>query len=192
MDMSFFDETKNFGLMAMIAGAVMIVSAIIWIVDGFALGLIGTLIAGALLLIFGLGAYNGESKLNIGTLFDEGVTSKFGLVVGFIIIVGVCGVVEGIFSVSIVGIIVGALIILLGLLMKMDLSDILKKIIWVILLVLFLLSIIVAFLAVFAALDGGNALWIALNFLSAIAYLLIYIMLFLYMLSPEVKSKMSM
>ncbi len=189
--MSFFDETKNFGLMAMIAGLVMVLSAIIWVVNGFELGLIGMLIAGLLLLVFGLGVYQGESKLNIGSLFDEGVTSKFGLVVGFIIIVGVVDIVQGIFAVNIMSIVIGVLLILFGFLMKMDLSPILKKIIWVILLIVFLLGIIGGILGVVAAF-GGAALWIVLNVLNAVAYLVIYIMLFLYMLSPEVKSKMSM
>lgn len=187
--MSFFDETKNFGLMAMIAGLVMVLSAIIWVVNGFELGLIGMLIAGLLLLVFGLGVYQGESKLNIGSLFDEGVTSKFGLVVGFIIIVGVVEIVQGIFAVNIISIVIGVLLILFGLLMKMDLSPILKKIIWVILLIVFLLGIIYVLLGLVGAF-GGELLWV--NALNAVAYLAIFIMLFLYMLSPEVKSKMSM
>ena len=191
MVMSFFDETKNFGLMAMIAGLVMVLSAIIWVVNGFELGLIGMLIAGLLLLVFGLGVYQGESKLNIGSLFDEGVTSKFGLVVGFIIIVGVVDIVQGIFAVNIISIVIGVLLILFGLLMKMDLSPILKKIIWVILLIVFLLGIIGGLLGLVGAF-GGELLWVVLNALNAVAYLVIYIMLFLYMLSPEVKSKMSM
>ena len=189
--MSFFDETKNFGLMAMIAGLVMVLSAIIWVVDGFELGLVGMLIAGLLLLVFGLGVYQGESKLNIVSLFDEGVTSKFGLVVAFIIIVGVVDIVQGIFAVNIVSIVIGVLLILFGLLMKMDLSPILKKIIWVILLIVFLLGIIGGLLGLVGAF-GGETLWIVLNAMNAVAYLVIYIMLFLYMLSPEVKSKMSM
>jgi hypothetical protein len=191
MVMSFFDETKNFGLMAMIAGLVMVLSAILWVVDGFDLGLIGVLIAGLLLLIFGLGVYQGESKLNIGSLFDEGVTSKFGLVVAFIIIVGVTGIVQGIFALNIMSIVVGVLLILFGFLMKMDLSPILEKIIWIILLIVFLLGIISGILSVVGAF-GGEPLWIVLNVLNAVAYLVIYIMLFLYMLSPEVKSRMSM
>lgn len=191
MVMSFFDETKNFGLMAMIAGLVMVLSAILWVVDGFDLGLIGVLIAGLLLLIFGLGVYQGESKLNIGSLFDEGVTSKFGLVVAFIIIVGVIGIVQGIFALNIMSIVVGVLLILFGFLMKMDLSPILEKIIWIILLIVFLLGIISGILSVVGAF-GGEPLWIVLNVLNAVAYLVIYIMLFLYMLSPEVKSRMSM
>ena len=191
MVMSFFDETKNFGLMAMIAGLVMVLSAILWVVDGFDLGLIGVLIAGLLLLIFGLGVYQGESKLNIGSLFDEGVTSKFGLVVAFIIIVGVTEIVQGIFALNIMSIVVGVLLILFGFLMKMDLSPILEKIIWIILLIVFLLDIIRSILSVVGAF-GGEPLGIVLNVLNAVAYLVIYIMLFLYMLSPEVKSRMSM
>ncbi len=191
MVMSFFDETKNFGLMAMIAGLVMVLSAILWVVDGYDLGLIGVLIAGLLLLIFGLGVYQGESKLNIGSLFDEGVTSKFGLVVAFIIIVGVIGIVQGIFALNIMSIVVGVLLILFGFLMKMDLSPILEKIIWIILLIVFLLDIIRSILSVVGAF-GGEPLGIVLNVLNAVAYLVIYIMLFLYMLSPEVKSRMSM
>jgi hypothetical protein len=191
MVMSFFDETKNFGLMAMIAGLVMVLSAILWVVDGYDLGLIGVLIAGLLLLIFGLGVYQGESKLNIGSLFDEGVTSKFGLVVAFIIIVGVTEIVQGIFALNIMSIVVGVLLILFGFLMKMDLSPILEKIIWIILLIVFLLDIIRSILSVVGAF-GGEPLGIVLNVLNAVAYLVIYIMLFLYMLSPEVKSRMSM
>jgi hypothetical protein len=191
MVMSFFDETKNFGLMAMIAGLVMVLSAILRVVDGSDLGLIGVLIAGLLLLIFGLGVYQGESKLNIGSLFDEGVTSKFGLVVAFIIIVGVTEIVQGIFALNIMSIVVGVLLILFGFLMKMDLSPILEKIIWIILLIVFLLDIIRSILSVVGAF-GGEPLGIVLNVLNAVAYLVIYIMLFLYMLSPEVKSRMSM
>jgi hypothetical protein len=192
MVMSFFDETKNFGLMAMIAGLVMVLSAILWVVDGYDLGLIGVLIAGLLLLIFGLGVYQGESKLNIGSLFDEGVTSKFGLVVAFIIIVGVIGIVQGIFALNIMSIVVGVLLILFGFLMKMDLSPILEKIIWIILLIVFLLGIIINGILSVVGAFGGEPLGIVLNVLNAVAYLVIYIMLFLYMLSPEVKSRMSM
>ena len=192
MVMSFFDETKNFGLMAMIAGLVMVLSAILWVVDGYDLGLIGVLIAGLLLLIFGLGVYQGESKLNIGSLFDEGVTSKFGLVVAFIIIVGVTEIVQGIFALNIMSIVVGVLLILFGFLMKMDLSPILEKIIWIILLIVFLLGIIINGILSVVGAFGGEPLGIVLNVLNAVAYLVIYIMLFLYMLSPEVKSRMSM
>jgi len=192
MVMSFFDETKNFGLMAMIAGLVMVLSAILWVVDGYDLGLIGVLIAGLLLLIFGLGVYQGESKLNIGSLFDEGVTSKFGLVVAFIIIVGVIDIVQGIFALNIMSIVVGVLLILFGFLMKMDLSPILEKIIWIILLIVFLLGIIINGILSVVGAFGGEPLGIVLNVLNAVAYLVIYIMLFLYMLSPEVKSRMSM
>ena len=192
MVMSFFDETKNFGLMAMIAGLVMVLSAILRVVDGSDLGLIGVLIAGLLLLIFGLGVYQGESKLNIGSLFDEGVTSKFGLVVAFIIIVGVIDIVQGIFALNIMSIVVGVLLILFGFLMKMDLSPILEKIIWIILLIVFLLGIIISGILSVVGAFGGEPLWIVLNVLNAVAYLVIYIMLFLYMLSPEVKSRMSM
>ena len=51
--MSFFDETKNFGLMAMIAGLVMILSSILWMVDDFQWGSVGVLIGGLLLLEIG-------------------------------------------------------------------------------------------------------------------------------------------
>ena len=53
--MSFFDETKNCGRMAMIAGLVMILSSILWMVDEFQWGSVGVLIGGLLLLVFGLG-----------------------------------------------------------------------------------------------------------------------------------------
>lgn len=190
--MSFFDETKNFGLMAMIAGLVMILSSILWMVDDFKWGSVGVLIGGLLLLVFGLGAYQGESKLNIGSLFDEGVTSKFGIVVGFIIIVGLVEIIQGLFAwYDLYAIVVGVLLVLFGVLMKMDLSDILKKIIWVVLLIIFLVGIIFGFLDVYNAF-GGETLWVVLNVLNAVAYLLIYIMLFLYMLAPEVKSRLAM
>lgn len=189
--MSFFDETKNFGLMAMIAGLVMVLSAILWIVDAYSLGSVGVLIGGLLLLVFGLGVYQGESKLNIGTLFDEGVSSKFGLVVGFIIIVGLVEIIQGIFALDVISIVIGILIVLFGLLMKMDVSDTLKKVIWILLMIFFIFGIIgslIGLLGVFS----GSALWAALSVLNALAYLLIYIMLFLYMLAPEVKGRMSM
>lgn len=189
--MSFFDETKNFGLMAMVAGLMMILSALLGLTDGLSVPPVGVLIGGLLLLIFGLGAYGGVTMLNIGSLFDQGVTSKFGLVVGFVILIGIVELLQGVFSVEPNPIVIGVVLILFGILMKMNISPVLNNVIWAVLLIAFLIGIVLEFYALLGVFNG-EALEMFFSALKAVAYLIMYIMLFTFVLSPEVKKKMSL
>ena len=189
--MSFFDETKNFGLTVIAAGLMMVLSAILWLTDGLTVPPVGVLIGGLLLAVFGLGAYQGETMLNIGSLFDEGVTSKFGLVVGFVILIGIVEFLQGIFSMHPESIVIGVVFVLFGTLMKLKISPVLNNVIWAVLLIAFLAGIILEFYALFKVLDG-EALEVLFSVLKTVAYLIMYIMLFTFMLSPEGKKRMSL
>ena len=191
--MSFFDDTKNAGMILLI---IALLGIIFTAIAAFAFDpykdaevwkkivmIVGSVIGGAVFLIVGMGIMKGSCMIQIGNLFSD-VSSKFGVVVAITAAYGLSEIVNGIFTIigfggasAIAPIIIGVLFILLAWLLASGESDA-RKIVWIILLILFIIYLIIS---IFAALV-----------LVGIPDLLLSIFLVTYLLSPEVKGKCGM
>ena len=190
--MSFFDDTKNAGILLLI---VALISIVLSVVALFALEsykdldtwkkivtLVGSVIGAAIYAILGLGIMKGKCMIQIGDLFSD-VKSKFGVLVAVTAGVGFADLVSGIFSIvafgtANVGSIVIALLMIIMAWLMVDGGKLANNVIWIILLILYILGIIFSIIAIIV--------------LIGIPLLLLYIMLLVFLLSPEVKSKMGM
>ena len=190
--MSFFDDTKNAGMILLIIALLGIVFTAI---AAFAFEpykdadmwkkivlIVGAVIGGAVFLIVGMGIMKGSCMIQIGDLFSD-VSSKFGVVVAITAAYGLSEIVGGVFTLigfgtsGIASIVIGVLFILLAWLLASGESDA-RKVVWIILLILFIIYLIIS---IFAALV-----------LVGIPDLLLSIFLVTYLLSPEVKGKCGM
>ncbi|NLL95194.1 MAG: hypothetical protein GX224_05535 [Thermoplasmatales archaeon] len=209
--MSFLDDTKNFGLVMLILGLVASISALVSIADSFGNDMIdvllyvGQVIYALMILTFGFAIYSGKILL-FKDLYDQGVDSKFGILATFVTILGVANLILGALAIGnhfmdnctdtlaagAVNIVVGIILLIVAMFMKDGATTTMDKIIWIILAIVFILGIIGSFIGIFAVFDGGEALTVAVNLLVAICYTLMYLMLFVYLISDEVKAKMGM
>ena len=190
--MSFFDETRNAGILLLIIALLGIVFSIIAVFafDGYkdaemvkkVLWIVGAVLGSVIYAILGLGIMNGNCMVQIGGFFSD-VTSKFGVLVAVTAGVGVAEIINGLFATIAFGagnigsIVVGVLLVLIAWLM-LDGGKLANNIIWIILLIVYIIGIIVSLIACLA--------------LIGIPMLLLFIMLLIFLLSPEVKSKMGM
>ena len=192
--MSFFDETKNAGLVLLIIALLGIVFAAIavFLLDGYKdmemwkkiVFIIGAVVGSAVYVILGLDIMAGSCRFQIGNLFSD-VTSKFGVLVALTAGFGISEVLNSIISIiagfdvggQIGSIVVGILFIVMAFLLAGDNEDA-RKVIWIILLILYILMLIFSILACLV--------------LIGIPMLLLSIFLVTYLLSPEVKSKCGM
>ncbi len=196
---SFLDDFKTFGIVAMVIGALMVISGIISTVASFGWANIGSTIYGLLFAVLGYSVYAGGAKLNLGSIFSEGLNSKFGILVAFVGIIGLGNIIVGIFTaiggaigVGIVGIIVGLICLIFAYLMKDGKTSVSDKIIWIILAIIFVILIIVSVFGIFGSFAFPNILDKIFGVITCIAEALLYIMLFMYLISPEVKGKLGM
>ena len=191
--MSFFDDTKNAGMILLIIALLGIVFTAI---AAFAFDpykdadmwkkivlIVGAVLSAAVFIIVGLGIMKGSCMIQIGDLFSD-VSSKFGVVVAITAAYGLSEIVNGIFTIigfggasAIAPIVIGVLFILLAWLLASGASDA-RKVVWIILLILFIIYLVIS---IFAALV-----------LVGIPDLLLSIFLVTYLLSPEVKEKCGM
>ncbi len=190
--MSFFDDTKNVGLLLLIIALLgIILSAVsLFALEAFKdlemwkkiVALVGSVIGAVVYAILGLGIMKGQCMIQIGSLFSD-VKSKFGVLVAGTAGVGISELVEGIFSIiaygasNVMTIVVAVLLIVMAWLMVSG-GKLAGNVIWIILLIIYILGIIGSIIAIIA--------------LIGIPLLLLFIMLLLFLLSPEVKSKMGM
>lgn len=191
--MSFFDETKNAGLLLVI---IALLGIVFTAVAAFAFDpykdsetwrkivmILGAVVGSAVYAILGLDIMNGKARFQIGNLFSD-LTSKFGVVVAITAAFGLSSIISCIFSAiayaggaDIVSIIIGILFILMAWLLA-DKDEDVRKIIWIILLVLYILMLIVSIFAILV--------------LIGIPMFLLALFLVLFLLSPEVKGKCGM
>ena len=190
--MSFFDDTKNVGLLLLI---IALIGVVMTVISLFALDsykdldtwkkivvLVGSVIGAAIYAILGLGIMKGQCMIQIGGLFSD-VKSKFGVLVAGTAGVGLSELVEGIFSIIAFGatnagtIVIAVRLIVMAWLM-VDGGKLAGNIIWIVLLIVYILGIIFSIIAIIV--------------LIGIPLLLLFIMLLLFLLSPEVKSRMGM
>ena len=190
--MSFFDDTKNAGLVLLIAALLEVIFTAIaaFVLEPYKdaemwkqiMMVVGAVLGAAVYIIVGLGIKNGSCMIQIGNLFSD-VSSKFGVVVALTAAFGLSAILSAIFivigfgGVSIGSIVIGVLFIVLAWLLAEGESDA-RKVVWIILLVLYIIYLIVS---IFAALV-----------LVGIPDLLLSIFLVTYLLSPEVKGKCGM
>ena len=192
--MSFFDETKNAGLVLLIIALMGIVFAVIAVFafDGYKdaemwkkiVYIVGAVVGSAVYVILGLDIMKGSCMFQIGNLFSD-VTSKFGVLVALTAAFGISEIINSIFSViggfdvggQIGAIVVGILFIVMAVLLAGDNQDA-RKVVWIILLILYIIMLIFSILACLV--------------LIGIPMLLLSIFLVTYLLSPEVKEKCGM
>ena len=192
--MSFFDETKNAGIVLLIIALMGVVFAVIAVFafDGYKdaemwkkiVYIVGAVVGSAVYVILGLDIMKGSCRFQIGNLFSD-VTSKFGVLVALTAAFGISEIINSIFSViggfdvggQIGAIVVGILFIVMAVLLAGDNQDA-RKVVWIILLILYILMLIFSILACLV--------------LIGIPMLLLSIFLIVFLVSPEVKSKCGM
>jgi len=197
--MSFLDDTKTFGLVAIIIGIVMAISGIVGIVDKSYWTGIGEILYALLVILLGVSVSKGAAIKNIGSTFSEGVTSKFGILTSYVAVVGLGNIIYGIFtaiengiSFGVVGIVIGIIALIFAYFMKDGKATVADKVIWILLAIIFFVYVVLNLVAIFASFGYDGALDIVVGVLMAVASLILYLMLFIYLLSDEVKGKMGM
>ena len=161
--MSFFDETKNAGLVLLIIALLGIILAIVAVfaLDGYkdlemwkkVMIIVGALLGSAVYVILGLDIMKGSATIQIGNLFSD-LTSKFGVLIGLTAGFGVSEVLNSIFSViagfdvgsQIGSIVVGVLFIVMAWLLADGQEDA-RKVVWIILLILYIIYLIFSIIA---------------------------------------------
>lgn len=201
--MSFFDNPKNFGIAAIIIGAVSLISGLVAIVNGAladpiatgsVVAAVGTLIFGILILGVGIPVYKGEesNKLNILGLFVR--------------VIGIATIVTYLFSGAgqiideslatgvgwiIIGIIFGLILIWAAGKIVDGSADTMDKIIWILLLVAFAILTIVSLVGIFTPfLTDGAILDQALLAILSLFEFILYAFLLVAVLSDDVKRAM--
>ena len=191
--MSFFDETRNAGILLLIVALLGIVFAAVAVfaIEGYKdaemwkkiVYITGAVASSAVLAILGLDIMNGSCRFQIGKLFSD-VTSKYGVLVAITAGFGITQIIESIFSIIAFGglgevfqIIVGVLFILMAWLLVEGQQDA-RNVVWIILLILYIIMAIVMFIACFV--------------LVGIPFFLLSICLIVYLVSPEVKQQCGM
>lgn len=203
--MSFFDNPKNFGMAAVAIGIVSILMGIInaakaAVADPIAKGTIvasvGTILYGLLILGVGLPVYKGED------------TNTFSILGKFVRFVGLATIVVNIFTgagyivdgdsavgagVIVVGIIFGLILLWIAGRMTDGKVDTLDRIVWILLVLIFLILTIVSLVGIFTAFSGdANILDKVLLSILSLCRFILYLFLFIGVLSDDVKSKMGM
>lgn len=201
--MSFFDNPKNFGIAAIVIGAVSLISGLVAIVNGAladpiatgsVVAAVGTLIFGILILGVGIPVYKGEesNKLNILGLFVR--------------VIGIATIVTYLFSGAgqiideslatgvgwiIIGIIFGLILIWAAGKIVDGSADTMDKIIWILLLVAFAILTIVSLVGIFTPfLTDGAILDQALLAILSLFEFILYAFLLVAVLSDDVKRAM--
>ena len=190
--MSFFDESKNVGLLLLIIALLDIIFTVVAVFafDGYKdmemwkkiIMIIGVLITSGLYAILGLDIQNGSCRFQIGAFFND-VISKFGVLLAITAATGLINIIDGLALVfyspgsGIMNIVIGVLMLVMAYLMVSG-DKTANQVVWIILLILYILMLI-----------GSIFLCLVLI---GIPMLLLSIMLLVFLLSPEVKSKMGM
>lgn len=194
--MSYFDEPKNAGLLLLIIGVIAVICGVIsmfMVVDGTnvsfstdiklagIMSLIGALICGIIYIVLGMDVRAGAAKVQIGNFFTD-LSSKYGLLTAFLAVEGIGGIISAICTMigsgvggGILSLIIAIIILIFAYLMSVGNAG---KVIWIILAIIFVLGIILGIFSIIA--------------IVGIPILLLYIMLFCFLVSPEVKEKMGM
>ncbi|HKM09426.1 MAG TPA: hypothetical protein VJX93_02920 [Candidatus Methanomethylophilaceae archaeon] len=201
--MSFFDNPKNFGIAAIVLGAVSLISGIVAIINGaladpMATGsvvvAVGTLIFGILILGVGIPVYKGEE------------TNRLSILGLFVRVIGLATIAtylfNGIGQIIDESIAYGAAMIVIGIILGLILIwaaekivdgsvDTMDTIIWIILLVVFAILTIVSLVGIFTPfLSDGEILNQVLTAVLSLFTFILYAFLLVTVLSDDVKKAM--
>lgn len=193
--MSFFDETKNFGLILLIVSLVGIVLDIVFMfveIGGTKTPIItgvGSIIGELIVAIYAYGVYTGEYLIPIDRFLDD-AASRFGVIKGFVSVYAISSIVDAIFTLVggiinnnlggvIPSIVISLIIVALCIFAVLKMSDATvgtaDKVIYYVLMILFILMIIFGILSLIV--------------IVGIIPLVEGIMLLVMLVSPEVKEK---
>lgn len=174
--MSFLDDIKMYGLVAIVIGVLSIALGAYgaydqdWELESFA-----PIVSGIMLLLVGYFAYSGQTKGKVNAL------SMYLVLVGIgFIIVGLLTLTAGILSI-IIGLIAAFIGYRLGLGKK-------QSTLWyIILAIVFLIMIIVSFIGIFALFTGDTEM--VISGVASIFSLVMYVYVLYFLFSDEVKAK---
>lgn len=198
--MSFFDDTNNFGKVLTIAGLIMalasLASIIVAAVDhygaGYIVSLVGTLIYGLMIAGVGRKVLSGEvsRKINVLGSFVAVVGAGF-IVQGFFTMIGF--IIWGDASAGAVEFIISLILGLITMYIAKTVTDgktsTLDRLFWFLLLIIFAIMFILSLMGIFS---GWSTIPGALEAISSLFLMLVYVFLILMLLSDDVKREMGM
>ena len=190
-DMSFLDETRNFGILALIVAIVNAAGSVLFFfnedIDPVwrTIAGVGGVLSSIVMILAGITIMTGNIPSFLDKLFPDGAVSKFGVITGYTAAIGVASIVGLGFTVVdiVAGVLVGLILLGIVWILTNDRRGIVERILWVILIVVYFIGIITG---VAIAITGG------LNLVSGICLTLMYLLAFTYLFDPSVKSKFGM
>ena len=190
-DMSFLDETRNFGILALIVAIVNAAGSVLFFfnedIDPVwrTIAGVGGVLSSIVMILAGFTIMTGNIPSFLDKLFPDGAVSKFGVITGYTAAIGVASIVGLGFTVVdiVAGVLVGLILLGIVWILTNDRRGIVERILWVILIVVYFIGIITG---VAIAITGG------LNLVSGICLTLMYLLAFTYLFDPSVKSKFGM
>ena len=189
--MSFLDETRNFGILALIVAIVNAAGAVLFFfnedIDPVwrTIAGVGGVLSSIVMILAGFTIMTGNIPSFLDKLFPDGAVSKFGVITGYTAAIGVASIVGLGFTVVdiVAGVLVGLILLGIVWILTNDRRGIVERILWVILIVVYFIGIITG---VAIAITGG------LNLVSGICLTLMYLLAFTYLFDPSVKRKFGM
>lgn len=184
--MAFLDDTRYFGVLSVIIGVFEIAGGVFNGFEDLLISCAGHVVVGLLEVSVGCAIYFGRAGGFLDRLFPEGVDTKFGVVVGYTMTIGLATLVEGAFSLfertgmGVAGILIGIAIMLIAWTVANDRKTIVDRIIWLILAVMYFLAIA---LSLIEACAGG------VHLITGVCCLLMYLLAFTYLLDDDVKRR---
>jgi hypothetical protein len=190
-DMSFLDETRNFGILALIVAIVNAAGSVLFFfnedIDPVwrTIAGVGGVLSSIVMILAGFTIMTGNIPSFLDKLFPDGAVSKFGVITGYTAAIGVASIVGLGFTVIdiVAGVLVGLILLGIVWILTNDRRGIVERVLWVILIVVYFIGIITG---VAIAITGG------LNLISGICLTLMYLLAFTYLFDPSVKRKFGM
>lgn len=188
--LGFLEDTKNFGLIAMVLSGIMLISGVLCLFGlnphaSILMG-IGLIISAAVSVTVFYGIWKGSSPIHIGNLFED-VTSFFGVISTYLAVMGLVELITGIFSIiggqirtGIFNIIVAVVIFFAIYEMNQRNGHIWTKIVFYLLLVIIILGILSAI----------PFFYPIVTIPYAVMSILLYVALLFYLTSEEVRAKL--
>ena len=190
--MAFTDNTRNFGILAIIVAVIGLASGVAVFFDDEieskwrTIAGVGTIIANIVMLLAGYAIFSGNIPMFMDKLFPEGPSTKFGVLTGYTAAIGVASIVGLGSSIMeiVMGVLVGLVLLFIVRILTNDRKGIVEKILWVILLVVYFLGIIGSILAIFS----GSVI----DTIVGLCGCLMYLLAFIYLFDESVKKKFGM
>ena len=178
--MSFLNDTRNFGILAMVAAAASMIGAAMSIaISGDMYNIIssiGSILGGILLFVTGMAIARYRMPAFMERVFPEGAHSKFGVLVGYTTAIGIASILK-----LDEGILWGAIILSVVWVITSDRKGVIHKILWVILAVVYFLGTVIE---IGVACGGGFT-----SIVCGICLSIMYLLAFLYLFDQDVKNK---